>query len=82
MVTPIQTTKLSTEMTNHHPISVLPVLSKVLERVVYSQLMKYLLKNSLFSDYQSGFCPNYSTQDVLLDMTKRGTDWKTDSQTD
>ena len=45
-------------MTNYRPISGLPVLSKVLERVVYSQL---ILKNSL-----SGFRPNYSTQDVLL----------------
>jgi len=37
--------------------------------VVYSQLMKYLLKNSLFSESQSGFRPNYSTQDVLLHVT-------------
>jgi len=58
VVTPIQKTKLSTKMTNYRPISGLPVLSKVLERVVYSQL---ILKNSL-----SGFRPNYSTQDVLL----------------
>ena len=56
-------------MTNYCLISVLPVLSKVLERVVYSQLMAYLLKNNLFSDCQSGFCPTYSKQDVLLHVT-------------
>ena len=68
-MTPIQKTKFSTELTNFHPISVLPVLSKVLERVVYSQLISYLLHNNLFSDCQSGFHPNYSTQDVLLHIT-------------
>ena len=35
MVTPIQKTKESTELNNFRPISVLPVLSKVLECVVY-----------------------------------------------
>ena len=69
VVTQIQKTKHSNVMTNYRPISVLPVLSKVLERVVYGQLMGYLSNNSLLSDCQSGFHPNYSTQDVLLHVT-------------
>jgi len=69
VVTPIQNTKFCTELTNFCPISVLPVLSKVLERVVYNQLISYFLRNSLLSDCQSGFRPNYSTQDVLLHVT-------------
>ena len=69
VVTPIQKTKHSNVMTNYRPISVLPVLSKVLERVVYGQLLGYLSNNSLLSDCQSGFRPNYSTQDVLLHVT-------------
>ena len=47
VVTQIQKTKKSTELTNFHPISVLPVLSKVLERVVYDQLISYLLQHNL-----------------------------------
>jgi len=69
VVTPVQKSKLSTDLTNFRPISVLPVLSKVLERVIYSQLISYLLQNYLFSDCQSGFRPNHSTQDVLLHVT-------------
>ena len=69
MVTPIQKTKESTELTNFHPISVLPVLSKVLQRVVYDQLMSYLLNHNLLYEQQSGFRPHYSTQDVLLHVT-------------
>ena len=69
MVTPIQKTKDSTELTNFRPISVLPVLPKVLERVVYDQLISYLLTHNLLYERQSGFRPHYSTQDVLLHVT-------------
>ena len=66
VVTP---TKDSAELTNFRPISVLPVLSKILERVVYNQLassvVSYFLQYDLLFDRQSGFCPNYLTQDVL-----------------
>ena len=37
--------------------------------MVYNQQISYLLRNSLISDCQSGFRPNYSTQDVLLHVT-------------
>ena len=55
----------SLELTNFRLISFLPVLSKVLERVVHDQLVSYLLKFNLLSDRQSGFHPQHSTQDVL-----------------
>ena len=71
VVTPIQKSKDSMELTNYYrPISVLPVLSKVLERVVHDQLVSHLLKfNLLLSDRQSGFHPQHSTQDVLVYVT-------------
>ena len=47
MVTPIQKTKESTQLTNFYSISVLPVLSKVLECIVYNQLRSYLLQHNL-----------------------------------
>ena len=53
------------ELTNFRPISVLPVLSKVLERIAHDQLVSHLLKFNL-SDRQSGFHPQHSTQDVLV----------------
>ena len=69
MVTPIQKTKESTELTNFHPISASPVLSKVLERVVYDQLISYLLQHNLLDERQSRFRSHYSMQDVLLHVT-------------
>ena len=42
---------------NYRPISILPVISKILERSVFDQLYKFLNDNSLLSKYQSGFRP-------------------------
>ena len=69
VVTPIQKSKDNFELTNFRPISVLPVLSKVLERIARDQLVSHLLKFNLLSDRQSGFCPQHSTQDVLVYVT-------------
>ena len=43
---------------NYRPISVLPVLSKVLEKVVHNQLSQYLEANDLLSDKQFGYRKN------------------------
>ena len=45
------------------------MLSRVLKWVVHDQLVSYLLKFNLLSDRQSGFCPQHSTQDVLVHVT-------------
>ena len=42
-------------MDNYRPISILPTISKVLERVVYCQLMSYLSLNNFLSEHQFGF---------------------------
>lgn len=44
-------------MDNYRPISNLTFLSKILEKVVASQLRSYLDINGLFEPFQSGFCP-------------------------
>jgi hypothetical protein len=40
---------------NYRPISVLPVISKIMERILYDQLYNYLNKFELLSDCQFGF---------------------------
>ena len=40
---------------NYRPISVLPVVSKLVERVVFKQLYGYLNYNNLLIESQSGF---------------------------
>ena len=40
---------------NYRPVSVLPVLSKVIERLMYNRLLKYINENKLLYKYQFGF---------------------------
>lgn len=51
---------------NFRPISKLPFLSKVLERIVYSQLIDHLNEHQLFEIFQSGFKAMHSTESALL----------------
>ena len=46
---------------NYRPVSILNVLSKILERTVHKQLVGYLEKKNILFDYQSGFRSGYST---------------------
>ena len=54
---------------NYRPISVLPAVSKVMERILYDQLYDYLTKFQLLNDCQFGFRKSHSTATALLDCT-------------
>ena len=54
---------------NDTHISVLPILSKLLERHVYNHLYTYLTYYKLLLDEQSGFRENRSCESVLLKLT-------------
>ncbi|CAF1469464.1 unnamed protein product [Didymodactylos carnosus] len=56
---------------NYRPITLLPALSKVCERVVFRQLYDYLIKNKLLTTLQSGFISKDSTTSLLLDVIQR-----------
>lgn len=56
---------------NYRPISLLPILSKILEKIVATQLMTFLESNRLLTDNQHGFRPNLSTETALLRVTNK-----------
>ena len=70
-VTPIYKGGDKTCMENYRPISVIPILAKIMEKVVYKQLFQFLVEIKLLSDCQSGFRPMYSTQTALLNVTEK-----------
>ena len=50
---------------NYDPVSVLFVVSKVLEKLVNNRIVDHLEKLCLFSDFQYGFRSSLSTADLL-----------------
>nr|CAH7749182.1 unnamed protein product [Callosobruchus chinensis] len=48
------------------PISILPVLSKVLERAISSQLTEFLEASAILPSHQSGFRKGHSTTTTAL----------------
>lgn len=55
-----------TVLSNFRPISKLPFLSKVLEKVVLSQLQDFLDQHGIHEKFQSGFKQLHSTETALL----------------
>ena len=43
------------DLNNYRPISVISVIAKVFERIVYDQLHAYLEEHNIICKYQSGF---------------------------
>ena len=62
-VKPLFKKSSKTDPSNYRPISLLPLLSKVFERVVLDQTEECL--NKILYDYQSGFRENHSTKTCL-----------------
>ena len=61
-VTPIFKSGSLYELGNYRPIAVISAFSKVLERLVYDQLVCYLEKECLLFNFQFGFRNGYSTE--------------------
>lgn len=69
LVHPIHKSGDRNRVTNYRPISVLPVVSKILEKIINNCLKNYLEKNNLLSDRQYGFRNDRSTDDAVHDLT-------------
>ena len=66
-ITPIFKQKgSSSDPHNYRPISLLPNLSKILEKLVFNKIYAHLTENKLLSEKQSGYRPGHSTQLQLL----------------
>ena len=68
-VTPIYKDGSRKEISNHRPISVFPVVSRLFEKLVHDQLYTYLNSNNLISSGQSGFRSFHSVLTCLLKCT-------------
>ena len=56
---------------NYRPISLLPALGKLLEKVVSNRLIDYLDNFDLITPHQFGFRKNYGTEYAIMDIHEK-----------
>ena len=60
-VVPIYKSSDKNTFINYRPVSLLPAFSKLLEEIVFRQLMTFLNEHKLFYEHQYGYRPKHST---------------------
>ena len=59
-----------TNIENYRPISILPFLSKVIEKCFCTRLVKFLMQNNILSDSQFGFRSGLTTTDAISNLVE------------
>ena len=67
-VKPLFKSGTKSDVNNYRPISILPTISKLIEKWVNNQFLEYLNTFDLLHKSQSGFRPKYSTESALVQM--------------
>ena len=60
-VTPLRKAGISNDISNLRPVSLLPITSKLIEKIVHNRIYQFFERNSILDDKQGGFRPNHST---------------------
>ena len=64
-VIPLYKKGCKTDPKNYRPISLLPLISKIIEKVIHDQTKSFLDENNILYNFQSGFRKKYSTDSCL-----------------
>lgn len=62
------------DINNYRPITIIPILSKVFERVIYNRLNKFIDKYNILTTQQFGFRKNRSTTLACYNLVKEVTE--------
>ena len=68
-VIPLHKSGLTNDVNNFRSISILPVVSKIIEKHTHDTLLSFLESTKLLHSTQSGFRPNHSCETALVYMT-------------
>ena len=68
MVVPLLKKNDKTGVGNYRPVSILSIISRVFERVVYDQVEAYSDQKKLLYKFQSGFRSLFSTDTCLIHL--------------
>ena len=70
-VIPVHKKGLRSEVKNYRPVTLLSVISKVMERIIADQIKEHLLNNKLLNNRQYGFLKGMSASDLLLILSHK-----------
>jgi len=68
IVIPVHKAENRKHMNNYRPISTLPILSKIFEKLMLLKLSSFIRENNILCDNQFGFREGNSTSDALLEF--------------
>ena len=67
-ITPIHKGDSVLSVGNYRPISLLPIFSKIFERLIYNRLIVFITENKILSKLQFGFQKNKSTEQAVTSI--------------
>lgn len=70
-IIPIHKKGLRSEAKNYRPVTLLSIISKVMERIIANHLLEHLMKNRLLSNRQYGFLKGKSASDLLTILSHK-----------
>ena len=70
-VVPIYKAGDSMSVSNYRPVSVLPLFSKILERLMYNRMISFINTHKILYKYQFGFREGHSTNMAILSLVDK-----------
>ena len=68
------------QVVNYRPVSLLMTISKILEKIIYNRVFKFLTKYNILYDSQYGFRSKHSCEDAILELIGRVLQSKNDDK--
>ena len=68
IIKPLYKTNDKQQISNYRPISLLPQISKIVEKIIFNRLSKYIFKHNIINKNQYGFVPRSNTNLSLLNI--------------
>ena len=70
-VLPLYKSGDATVLRNYRPVSILPVFSKIFEKVIYRRLIEFVNRHNILYSHQYGFRMKYNTTMALITLTDK-----------
>ena len=67
-ISPIPKIVNPSQLKDYRPISILPILSKIYEKLVLQQMTEFIEKQLIYHKHQSGYRKNHSTTTLLMKL--------------